>query len=263
MYPILFSFGDFELRTWGLLVAVGALAGVWLAARLAKGSEFTAEMIQEYVIYGMLAGFAGARIWEVIFSWGQYVTNPAQALMFWQGGLSIQGAVAANVIFAYWYFRRKKLSFRRFVDIAAPGLILGQAIGRIGCFFNGDAYGKPTDAWYGVVYQPGTSAYNAWGNIPLVPAELMEAGLDFVILVILLRVFRKKKFDGQVALTYFVLYSLARFGLEFFRTDSLMLGGFKVAQLTALITAAIAAGLWRWQLHKTNQPVKVNYKRGG
>lgn len=261
MHPILFSFGDFELRTWGLLVATGVLAGIWLAVRLARGSEFTAEMIQEYVMYGIFAGFIGARIWEVIFSWGEYATNPAQALMFWQGGLSIQGAVAANVIFAYWYFGRKKLSFRRFVDIAAPGLILGQAIGRIGCFFNGDAYGKPTDAWYGVVYQPGTSAYNAWGNTPLIPAELMEGGLDFVILVILLRLFPKKKFDGQVALAYFVLYSLTRFGLEFFRTDSLMLDGYKAAQLTALITAASAAGVWVWQIYKTKQPAEANHKR--
>lgn len=253
MHPILFNIGSFELRVWGLLVVLGVLAGVWLTVRLAKGSEFTSEMVQEYVLYGVFAGFIGARIWEVIFSWGDYGTNPVQALMFWQGGLSIQGAVVANIVLAWWYFGRKKLSFRRFSDIAAPGLILGQAIGRIGCFFNGDAYGKPTDVWYGVVYQPGTPAFHAWGSTPLVPAELMEAGLDFVILAVLLRLFRTKQFDGQVALAYFVLYSLARLGLEFFRTDSLMVGGFKAAQLTALITATISAGLWLWQMRKTNQ----------
>ena len=257
MHPILFSVGSFEFRVWGLLVALGVLAGVWLAIRLAKGSEFTADMVQEYVIYGVFAGFLGARVWEVIFSWGDYGGNPMQALMFWQGGLSIQGAVVANVVLAWWYFGRKKLSFRRFADIATPGLILGQAIGRIGCFFNGDAYGKPTDAWYGVVYRPGTPAFHTWGGVPLVPAELMEAGLDFIILGILLLLFPKKQFDGQVALAYFVLYSLARFGLEFLRTDSLMIGGFKAAQLTALVTALIAAGLWLWQMHQTRQAALV------
>lgn len=257
MHPILFNIGSFEFRVWGLLVALGVLAGVWLAIRLAKGSEFTADMVQEYVIYGVFAGFLGARVWEVIFSWGDYGASPMQALMFWQGGLSIQGAVVANVVLAWWYFGRKKLSFRRFADIATPGLILGQAIGRIGCFFNGDAYGKPTDAWYGVVYQPGTPAFHAWGGATLVPAELMEAGLDFIILGILLRLFPKKQFDGQVALAYFVLYSLARFGLEFLRTDSLMIGGFKAAQLTALVTALIAAGLWLWQMHQTRQAALV------
>jgi len=251
MYPILFTIGSLEVHVWGLLVALGVLAGVWLAIRLAQGSEFTEDMIQEYVIYGVFAGFLGARAWEVIFSWGDYSANPLQALMFWQGGLSIQGAVVANVALAWWYFRRKKLSVLRFLDIATPGLILGQGIGRIGCFFNGDAYGKPTDAWYGIVYKPGTPAFHTWGGAPLVPAELMEAGLDFVILAILLRLFRKKQFDGQVALAYFVLYSLARFGLEYLRTDSLMIGGFKAAQMTALLTALIAAGLWLWRVRQT------------
>jgi phosphatidylglycerol:prolipoprotein diacylglycerol transferase len=253
MYPILFSIGSFEFRVWGLLVSLGVLAGVWLTVRLARGSEFTTETIQDYVIYGVLAGFLGARAWEVIFAWGEYRTNPMEMLMFWQGGLSIQGAVVANVILAWWYFGRKRLSFHRFTDIAAPGLILGQAIGRIGCFFNGDAYGKPTEAWYGVVYQPGTPAFHAWGNIPLVPAELMEAGFDFVILTVLLWLFRKKKFDGQVGLAYFVLYSLVRFGLEFLRTDSLMIGGLKAAQLAALITALIAASLWRWRVRQKDK----------
>lgn len=247
MYPILFTVGSIEFHAWGLFVGLGILAGVWLAIRLAKGSEFTADMIEEYVIYGVFAGFIGARAWEVIFSWENYTADFLQALMFWDGGLSIQGAVVANVILAWWYFGRKQLSFRRFTDVAAPGLILGQAIGRIGCFFNGDAYGKPTDAWYGVIYQANTPAFHAWGSTPLVPAELMEAGLDFVILGVLLRLFRRKQFDGQVALAYFIMYSLARFGLEFLRTDSLMIGGLKAAQLTALATASVAAGLWLWQ----------------
>ena len=258
MYPILFRIGGLEFHVWGMLVAVGVLAGLWLSSRLVQGSEITAEILQEYVLYGVLVGFLGARVWEVAFSWGDYRANPIQAILFWQGGLSIQGAVIANVLLAWWYFRRKKLSFYRFADFAAPGLMLGQAIGRIGCFFNGDAYGKPTEAWYGVVYQPGTPAFNAWGSTPLIPAELMEAGLDLAILAVLLRLLGKKQFDGQVILAYFVLYSVGRFGLEFLRTDSLMIGGLKAAQLTALITITIAAGLWFWQICRT----RGKYKKG-
>ena len=253
MHPILVTAGSLQVHVWGLLVAAGVLAGLWLAIRLARGSEFTADPLQEYVMYGIIAGFLGARLWEVVFSWGDYSAEPVRALLFWQGGLSIQGAVAANIILAWWYFKRKKLSFRRFADIAAPGLMLGQAIGRIGCFFNGDAYGKPTEAWYGVVYQPGTPAFQAWGATPLVPAELLEAGLDFFILAVLLRLFRKKQFDGQVALAYFILYSIARFGLEFLRTDSLLVGGMKAAQLAALITVVIAAGVWLRQRTQRRQ----------
>ena len=250
MYPILFSVGGVSIHTWGVFVTLGVVAGVWLTTRLAKDSEFSADMIQEFVVYGVAIGFLGARAWEVLFSWGDYANEPLRALLFWQGGLSIQGAVAANLVFSWWYFGRAKLSYRRFVDIAAPGLILGQAVGRIGCFFNGDAYGKPTDAWYGVAYQPGTTAFSAWGLTPLVPAELMEAGLDVAILAVLLLMFKKREFDGQVGLAYFVCYSLARFGLEFLRTDSLMVGGFKAAQLTALATALIASAIWGWMRSK-------------
>ncbi|MDR7868852.1 MAG: prolipoprotein diacylglyceryl transferase [Sporomusaceae bacterium] len=243
MHPILFSIGSLEIRAWGLLLALGILAGLWLGLRLARGSEFKEDVLMNYALYGTLAGLIGARLWEVAFSWDRFASEPWQALMLWKGGLSIQGAVAANVLLALWYFSSKGLSFRRFADIGAPGLILGQAIGRIGCFLNGDAYGKPTTAWYGVVYQPGTPAYNAWGTTPLVPAELFEAGADMLILGVLLYLFPRRKFDGQVALAYFVLYSTARFALEFLRTDSLMVGGIKAAQATALVTAVVAAGL--------------------
>lgn len=246
MYPILFTIGHLEIRVWGVMLILGVLAGLWLGLRLARSSRFSQDILIEYLLYGVVAGLIGARLWEVMFSWENFSANPIHALMLWEGGLSIQGAVAANVILAFWYFRRKELPFAQFADIGAPGLILGQAIGRIGCFFNGDAYGSPTNAWYGVVYQQGTPAYNAWGNTPLVPAELFEAGLDLVILGVLLYLFPRKKFDGQVALAYFVLYSAARFVLEFMRTDSLMLGGFKAAQITSLLTALVAGGLLAW-----------------
>lgn len=250
MYPILFTIGHLEIRVWGVMLILGVLAGLWLGLRLARSSRFSQDMLIEYLLYGVVAGLIGARLWEVMFSWENFSANPIHALMLWEGGLSIQGAVAANVILAFWYFRRKKLPFSQFADIGAPGLILGQAIGRIGCFFNGDAYGTPTKAWYGVVYQPGTPAYNVWGNTPLVPAELFEAGLDMAILGVLLYLFPRKRFDGQVALAYFVLYSAARFALEFLRTDSLLLGGFKAAQITSLLTALVAGGLLAWRHYR-------------
>lgn len=246
MHPILFSIGDIYIRAWGVMVVLGIMAGLWLTARLAKGSKYTEEMLLDYALYAIIAGFLGARLWEVVFSWERYAVAPLHAMMFWEGGLSIQGAVLANIILAWWYFRRRGLSFLRFADFAAPGLILGQAIGRIGCFLNGDAFGKPTNAWYGVIYQPGTAAYAAWGPTPLVPAELFEAFADLVILGVLLYYQRRKDFDGQIVLLYLLLYSAARFSLEFLRTDSLILVHFKVAQLTAAATIAAAGATWLW-----------------
>jgi len=243
MYPILVSIGTFDIRAWGVMVALGILLGLMLTVRLARGTEYSEEIWLDFILYATIIGLLGARLWEVIFSWQNYAGNPLHAVMFWDGGLSIQGAIVSTTIFAWWYVKKKGLSFWRFADYAAPGLILGQALGRIGCLLNGDAFGKPTTAWYGVVYQPGTPAYNAWGAIPLVPAELFEAIGDFGIVAVLLWLFNKRKFDGQIALTYFIMYSLLRFGLEFFRTDSLMLGGLKVAQISALLIAAIALSI--------------------
>jgi phosphatidylglycerol---prolipoprotein diacylglyceryl transferase len=240
MHPILFSLGGFDIRVWGVMLTLGVIAGLRITAKLAKGTEYTEDILLDFTLYATIVGLLGARLWEVAFSWGQYSNNLLHAFMFWEGGLSIQGAVVADTVFAWWYFRKKGLSFWRFADFAAPGLILGQAIGRIGCFFNGDAYGRPTNAWYGVVYQPGTPAYNAWGAAPLVPAELFEFFLDFAILMMLLRLHRTKRYEGQIALVYFILYSLGRFALEFLRTDSLMFAGVKVAQITALSTALAA-----------------------
>lgn len=246
MHPILFTIGGFDIRIWGLMVSLGAAAGYALALHLSRGSRFTESVLSDYFFYAVPTGLAGARLWEVIFSWQNYAAYPLQAFMLWEGGLSIQGAVAADLVLAWWYMRKKGLSLPAFGDILAPGLILGQAIGRIGCLFNGDAYGKPTDAWYGVIYQPGTPAFAAWGSTPLVPAEFFESILDFLILGILLAVFRKKKFDGQVVLLYFILYSGVRFFLEFLRTDSLMIGPLKAAQLTTAVTAGAAALVLVW-----------------
>lgn len=251
MYPILFTVGDFDIRLWGIFVSLGIIAGLLLAIYLAKGTEYTEDVFGDFLVWGILSGFLGARLWEVIFSWEQYLENPIHALMFWEGGLSIQGAVIGAVLTALAYTRKRGLKFWRFADYAAPGLILGQALGRIGCFFNGDAYGEPTKSWYGVVYQPGTPAFAVWGSTPLTPAELFEAILDFIILGILLYFRKHKTFDGQISLLYFVLYSLARFLLEFFRSDSLMIGDFKVAQLTALAMASAALLLYYHKRYRT------------
>jgi phosphatidylglycerol:prolipoprotein diacylglycerol transferase len=246
MHPILFSIGGFDIHVWGLMVSLGAAAGYMTALRFAEGSRFTESILGGYFFYAIPVGLAGARLWEVLFSWQNYAADPLQALMLWQGGMSIQGAVAADLLLAWGYIRKQKLSLAAFGDILAPGLILGQAIGRIGCFFNGDAYGQPTDAWYGIVYQPGTPAFAAWGSTPLVPAELFESAADFVILGILCVIFRRKRFDGQVVLWYFILYSAARFFLEFLRTDSLMAGPLKAAQLTTAVTAGAAVLVLVW-----------------
>jgi len=241
MFPYLFSIGEFHLRSYGLMIALGIIAGTLIARNLAKKEGLDSDLVMDFVLYAVIFGIMGARVWEVVFSWSNFADNPLSALKFWNGGMSIQGAVAGGLIFTLWFIRRHKLDFWQFADVLAPGLILGQAIGRIGCFLNGDAYGIPAKSWFGVVYQPGTPAYNTWGAVPLIPAELLEAAGDLVIFGLLYYLFRHRPYKGFVTLMYFALYSLLRFVLEFWRGDSLMVvPGLKAAQASSLIILAVA-----------------------
>jgi len=252
MYPVLFHIGGLEIRSWGMMVPLGIIAGTMLVGRLARREGIKDELIYNYVLYVVVAGLLGARAWEVAFSWKHFVLDPLSAFKFWSGGLSIQGAVAGGLLFTLWFIRKHRLDFWRFADVLAPGLILGQAIGRLGCFLNGDAYGIPAKSWFGVVYRPGTPAYDAYGAVPLVPAELMEGAGDLLILGVLLFLLRRRPFHGFVALMYFVLYSLLRFTLEFWRGDSLMITEtLKAAQVSALVIAIIAGVLIVCKYRKT------------
>lgn len=254
MNPVFFYIGGFPIRAWGIMVALGIISGLWLAIRLAPKENIEPEKVMDFVLYAVVSGLLGARIWEVVFSWKNYSSNPLDSLKFWDGGLSIQGAVVAGLIVCLLFVIKNKIPFWKFTDVLAPALILGQGIGRIGCLLNGDAYGAPTSLPIGLIYKVGTPAYTAYGSQPLFPAEILEGAADFAILLILLRLLRKKPFDGMVTLSYFLLYSIARFTLEFWRGDSLtVLGGIKAAQLTSLVTAVFALLLiiYKWRRKST------------
>jgi len=245
MKPVLFHIGALEVRSWGVMVALGILAGTYLVSRLAKRTGFLREgLVTDFVLYAVIAGLIGARVWEVVFSWSNYQANPLEALKFWNGGLSIQGGVLGGVLFALWFIRKHKLNFWQLADHMAPGLILAQGIGRVGCLLNGDAYGLPTKSFLGVSYQPGTPAYAAYGSTPLFPAEIMEGAGDILITLVLLYLFRRNSRRGTVALMYFILYSALRFTLEFWRGDSLhTFLNLKVAQLLSLGTIIICTAV--------------------
>lgn len=249
MYPVLFEIFGLPVRAYGVFIAIGFLAGMWLAQRVARRyrPEFT-DRIEEFGIYALVGAIVGARIWEVTFTWDYYRENLLEVFAIWHGGISIQGAIAGGAVVAAWYCRSRKLSFWSFADVLTPGVVLGQAIGRLGaCLLNGDAYGKPTGSSFGLVYAPGTPAYEAFGAVPLWPAEVFEGVWDLGIMVFALWLLRRKRFDGQVFLWYVVIYSVGRFSLEFLRADSLGFLGLKAAQVTSVVLAlgALAALLLR------------------
>ncbi|MBY3621385.1 prolipoprotein diacylglyceryl transferase [Paenibacillus sp. VTT E-133280] len=216
----LFEIGGFTIRSYGVVVTLAVLAAVGVALYIARDTSFR-EHIPNLMIYVIGGAILGARIWHVFFfQWDYFSMHPSEIIAIWNGGISIQGALIGGSVTAAAYARIHRISFWELADMLAPAIILGQAIGRIACFLNGDAFGSPTNAGFGVVYPEGTLAYEQYGAVPLWPAEVWEGQWDFVVFAILLSLKNKKLPRGVLFLSYNILYAAGRFLLEYLRGDS-------------------------------------------
>lgn len=257
MRVILFHIGDFPVRSYGLILAVAILLSASVAYYLAKGTVYRKHVF-DMLIYVVLGAIIGARLWEVVFFQGEYYSKHLlEAFAIWQGGLSIQGGLIGGFIAGVIYTRIYKLSFWEFADILAPAIILGQAIGRIACFLNGDAYGTPTNSGFGLVYPEGSMAYDAYGSQPLWPAEIFEMQWDLIIFAILVALKNKSWPKGFLFLAYNILYSFGRFMLEFLRGDSPRYSlDLTAAQWTSLTIIAISLVLIGYAMQIEGRGVK-------
>ena len=234
MYPTLFRIGDFEVTSFGVLVAVGALVGLWLFGRELARTGLPAEA-SDAAVAGVIGGLAGAKIlWTIEFMGDQ----PVADLLFSRGGLSWFGGLLGGVGTGLWMLRRKRVPIVPALAAAAPGLAVGHAIGRIGCFMVGDDYGRPSDLPWAVAFPQGLPPT----VVPVHPTQLYEAAALGIIAWVLLRWRRHGVADGAVLGGYFVLAGATRFLIEVVRVNLQVLGPFTLAQL---ISAALAAaGLW-------------------
>lgn len=220
MYPILFRIGSFEVRTYGVMVVLAIATAWFVARRRAKERGYNSDIAEGILTYGIIPGLVGARLFHVLFgNPTYYVENPLQVLAIWHGGLSIHGAIVGGVLGAIWFCRRNKVDFWRLADTFAPALILGQAVGRLACFFSGDAYGKPTNLPWAITFNDPLSL--APQGVPLHPTQLYEAGWDLIVFLILWKLRSRVKLNGGLFLLYAGLYSLGRFVIEIFRADVL------------------------------------------
>lgn len=221
MHQYLFFIGDFPIRAYGLVLSLSIIlatgAGYFFAKLDRKGYE---NHIVDMGIYCGIAGLLGARLWDVFFfDWDYYSSHITELFNVWQGGMAIQGGIFLGVLTGIIYCKRHKLDTLHLMDILAPAIILGQALGRCANLLNGDAFGAPTNTGFGIIYPATTLAAKTYGMQPLWPAEIWEGQLDIVILALLL-IFRSTNHaKGQCFALYVMLYSMARFGLEFLRGD--------------------------------------------
>ncbi|SEO33563.1 prolipoprotein diacylglyceryl transferase [Propionispora vibrioides] len=266
MHQYLFFIGDFPIRAYGLILSLSIILATGTAYYFAKQDGRWHQHVPDMGIYCGIAGIIGARLWDVFFfDWGYYHNHLLEIPFVWQGGMAIQGGVFLGAIVGYLYTKRHQIDTWAFADIvAAPAIILGQALGRAANLLNGDAFGHPTGGNFGILYPSTTLAHQVYGTQPLWPAEIWESQLDIVIFVLLLLFRTTNHAKGQVFILYAVLYSTARFFLEYLRGDyGTLLLGLKSAQLTSLavILAGICLFIWVGKYGTPIQESKKTNKR--
>jgi phosphatidylglycerol:prolipoprotein diacylglycerol transferase len=237
--PVLLNLGDLSVRWYGLMIAVGIVLGVALALREARRLGVSEDATYSCALWGTLGALIGARLFHVLDRVDFYLQNPAAVLALQQGGLAIWGAVVGGVAAGSLYCRFAGLSVATMADLAAPALLLGQIVGRIGSLVNGDAYGGSFDAPWSLVYVHEAALIPDLGE-PTHPYPLYEMLWNVLVLALLWRIRTRAHPAGTTFFVYLLLYALGRFLLGFVRQEALVLFGLQQAQLIALIVIAIA-----------------------
>lgn len=262
--PVAIQIGNFSIKWYGIIIALGVVVALLLALREATKRHFDKELFVDLLIWAIPISIICARIYYVIFQWDFYKENPSEIIKIWHGGIAIYGALIGAVGTAIIFSRIKKISFFQLADIAAPSLLIAQAIGRWGNFMNQEAHGAETTRSFleslhlpdfiinqmyidGVYYQP-TFLYESLWNV-----------LGFVVLLILRRTKIRR---GELFLSYVIWYSFGRFFIEGMRTDSLMWGDFRVSQVLAVILIVVSAGIMIYRRLKLNPPYYLADKYG-
>lgn len=231
MFPRLFSvppfslfghsIGPLTLHSYGVLLAVAFVVGLWVASRQAQRAGLDPVKVTDLAVYLLIAGLVGAKLMMVIVEWRTFTSSTHELWSLLQSGGVFYGGLLAALPVALWYVRRHGLPGWKTADVLTPALAIGHAIGRLGCFCAGCCYGRPTDVAWAVKF---TDVY-AYRNVgtpldtALHPTQLYESAALAVIFLALLAIARRKRFDGQVTTSYIIMYAVARFVIEFFRGD--------------------------------------------
>ncbi len=272
MHPTILEIGPVTLHSYGLMIALGFLAAIFMVQRDVKKMGLDPKFVSEMGFMALVLGIAGTRILYIVmypqeFSW----SRPWEWFAVWQGGLVFQGAIPVTFAYAYFGMKRRKIPFWSVVDSAIPSLALAQGFGRIGCFLNGCCYGAVSETLpWAVRFPPGRPVFQSqmglapmpdgWSH-PVHPTQLYSALLLFSICIVLLLLRAKwHPFAGFTMPVYLVLYGIKRFTVELFRDDNnptaLGLGFLSNQQVFAIIMLLL--GIWLFFfLRSLNKPAEI------
>ncbi len=242
------SIFGFRVAYYGIIIGIGMILGILVASHDYKRRGRNADDIMDFALYAIILSIIGARIYYVAFEWSYYSQHLSEIINIRQGGLAIYGGVITAFITCFVFTKRRKISFPDMADSGVLGLILGQAIGRWGNFFNAEAFGAFTNSFFCMrireaIVNPNMLNQDVLQNaltiggadyIQVHPTFLYESCWNLCVFAFLCLMSRRKRFDGQVALCYLGAYGLGRFFIEGLRTDSLLLWGTGIAVSQAL-----------------------------
>ncbi|MGX1402072.1 phosphatidylglycerol:prolipoprotein diacylglycerol transferase [Bradyrhizobium japonicum] len=247
--PIAFSLGPIEVHWYGIIIGSGLALALFLAIREERRRGLPKDTFADLMLWAIPIAIISARIYYVLFEWGYYKDNPGDIVKIWNGGIAIHGALIGAVITTYVFSKMRGISFWKLADIAAPSIILGQAIGRWGNFMNQEAHGgEVSRAFLENLHLPEFIVNQMYiDGVYYHPTFLYESVWDFAGFILLILLRRVNLRRGELFLSYLIWYSIGRFYVEGLRTDSLMLGSLRMAQMIsiALIVAAIMIIIYR------------------
>lgn len=252
MGPIAFTIGSWPVYWYGILISIAFVLGVFLSQHFAKKRGYDLDQLWTIFLVLIPCAVIGARLYYVFFNWDMYSADPIKILQTWHGGLAIHGGVLGGLLAVFITCRIYKIDAFGILDCIAPSLALGQAIGRWGNFFNGEAYGSVTNLPWGIHVPDDVYLHH--------PTFLYESIWDLLLFFLLLKLFPKMKRTGNVTCIYFIVYSFGRFFIEGLRTDSLMIGPLRQAQVLSLCLFVIASFLL-WYRNRKSPAVEPDMRK--
>lgn len=242
MNPVALQIGSFNIKWYSLMILLGVIVGISLLLKEGKKYNYPKDFLFNLCFWAIIFGFIGARIYYVLFNFDIYKNDPSSIFKIWEGGLAIHGGLIAGFITMYLYCKKYNVRLLKITDMAVPGILLAQSIGRWGNFFNMEAHGgavlrSTLESFHIPEFIINGMNINGVYYHPTFFYESLWCLLGFIILVFL-KHYKYLKV-GSLTFSYLCFYSVGRFVIEALRTDSLMIGGFKVAQVLSIILFVI------------------------
>ncbi|MFC1807828.1 prolipoprotein diacylglyceryl transferase [Candidatus Omnitrophota bacterium] len=252
MHPILLSIGNIRVYSYGLMLAIGFLVASFLASKRAHVYNIEKDTVSNLGFLFLVSGIIGARLFYVILNMSYFSSNPFEVFFIHRGGLVFYGGFISAALSGVIFAKLSKLSILNTGDLAAPFIPLAHSFGRIGCFLNGCCYGKPTTLFFGVLFP-----YN---DAKVYPTQAISSVGLFLIFILLFNMQKKRRFKGQIFISYFITYAILRFITDFFRGDpSPMYLGMTIAQLLSLIIMVASIILYiKLKNQKSNSKIEID-----